>query len=151
MLSKSARKMRKWRKANPEKQREVDRRWRQNNLKKARAKNRAWYKKNRAYKLAQNALYHRNNRKKVAARHRLVRRRMTQEQHDDMLRKQRSRCAICRKKFLKTPHIDHSHKTGENRGLLCQDCNLGLGRFKDSITSLRNAINYLGRKDNGNR
>lgn len=39
--------------------------------------------------------------------------------------------------------VDHDHKTGKIRGLLCADCNKGLGNFKDNIISLRNAIEYL--------
>lgn len=146
MLSKSvsAVKMRRWRKTNPERRNEADRRWRRNNLKKARAKVRRWYRKNRDYALEQNRLWHKKNKKKVRIRARLTKHRMTQQEHDALLRKQRNRCAICRKKFRKTPHIDHSHKTGRNRGLLCDDCNLGLGRFKDSVEVLKYAIKYLG-------
>jgi hypothetical protein len=39
--------------------------------------------------------------------------------------------------------IDHDHKTGQIRGLLCNNCNLALGGFKDSISSLKKAIMYL--------
>ncbi len=40
-------------------------------------------------------------------------------------------------------HRDHSHETGKFRGFLCRDCNLGLGRFKDSPVMLRRAADYL--------
>ena len=39
--------------------------------------------------------------------------------------------------------IDHDHSTSEVRGLICDSCNLGLGKFKDNIQSLKNAIAYL--------
>jgi hypothetical protein len=144
-------KMRRWRKKNPERQREINNRWRRNNLKKARAKNRDWYKRNRSYKLKQNSEYFRNNKKKIAKRIRLRNHKLSQQRHDQMLKKQHNRCAICRKKFEKTPHIDHNHKCCRpmrscdkcRRGLLCEDCNLGLGRFKDSVVALTNAIEYL--------
>jgi hypothetical protein len=104
---------------------------------------RSWYRRNRRYKLEQNKKWTEKNRKRMNARVRLHRHDMTSEEHDALLRKQKNRCAICRKKFLKTPHIDHSHKTGRNRGLLCEDCNLGLGRLKDSVRILGNAIKYI--------
>ncbi len=56
---------------------------------------------------------------------------------------QNNGCAICRTPFTKTPHNDHDHLTGENRGLLCDSCNLGLGHFKDSVPILQQAIDYL--------
>lgn len=43
----------------------------------------------------------------------------------------------------KALHLDHCHKTGIIRGLLCGSCNVGLGHFKDNIDSLKKAVNYL--------
>jgi hypothetical protein len=44
----------------------------------------------------------------------------------------------------KTPwRLDHCHETGEFRGFLCSNCNLGLGKFKDDPEILLNAIAYL--------
>ncbi len=56
-------------------------------------------------------------------------------------------CAICKNKFnlnLK-PTVDHDHKTGEIRSLLCNYCNPMLGCAFDSIEILENAIRYLKR------
>jgi hypothetical protein len=39
--------------------------------------------------------------------------------------------------------VDHNHKTGEVRALLCNECNLILGYAKDNINILNNCINYL--------
>lgn len=41
--------------------------------------------------------------------------------------------------------LDHDHKTGAVRGLLCHNCNRALGLFQDSISNLENAIDYLKR------
>ena len=39
--------------------------------------------------------------------------------------------------------IDHDHQTGDVRGILCSNCNYGLGQFRDSVEILNNAIKYL--------
>jgi len=53
-------------------------------------------------------------------------------------------CEICKEPFPKDePCVDHSHTTGQIRALLCHDCNIGLGRFKDNENRLLNAIAYL--------
>ena len=57
------------------------------------------------------------------------------------------KCDICRSNTSgykkKSFNIDHDHKTGEVRGLLCHKCNLGLGNFNDNIELLNKAIAYL--------
>jgi len=42
-----------------------------------------------------------------------------------------------------SPHVDHDHTTGEVRGLLCHNCNLGIGYFHENPEVLRAAIDYL--------
>lgn len=56
-----------------------------------------------------------------------------------------NRCQICQNEFSNVSqiYIDHCHNTKVVRGLLCSYCNFGIGQFKDSITLLQNAINYL--------
>jgi len=41
--------------------------------------------------------------------------------------------------------FDHDHRTGKLRGLLCDDCNHGIGKFKDDVALLRKVIAYLER------
>lgn len=55
---------------------------------------------------------------------------------------QNYKCAIC-SHVLEKPCVDHNHKDGQIRGLLCRNCNTGLGFFKDKINTLISAINYL--------
>jgi hypothetical protein len=64
-----------------------------------------------------------------------------------MLDKQGGVCAICKKVCStgKSLAIDHNHKTGEVRGLLCGKCNRGLGLFCDSKDLLLVAYNYLNK------
>jgi hypothetical protein len=55
---------------------------------------------------------------------------------------QQGRCAICGEWYEKL-FIDHDHKTGEVRQLLCPTCNFGLGSFKDNENILQKAFRYL--------
>lgn len=66
------------------------------------------------------------------------------EDFTDLLIKQVGMCAICGDK-MSPPQIDHCHKTGIVRGLLCKRCNHGLGMFKDLPACLRAAAAYLER------
>jgi hypothetical protein len=69
---------------------------------------------------------------------------ITPEQYDQMLADQGNRCAICRcEENGRTWHIDHCHETGNVRGVLCDNCNRGLGHFKDSQDLLHRAVEYL--------
>lgn len=66
------------------------------------------------------------------------------QQYLDLAEKQENLCAICGKPpGSKALAVDHDHATGEVRALLCVDCNLGLGRFRDNIEVMRQAIKYL--------
>lgn len=55
---------------------------------------------------------------------------------------QEHRCAICKEK-IDSFNVDHCHESGMFRGLLCTPCNTGIGFFKDDVTRLRSAIDYL--------
>lgn len=70
---------------------------------------------------------------------------ITQAEYDRLLRQQRGGCAICgdTRPDGRTLHIDHDHRTGSVRGLLCLSCNQGLGQFKESPARLAMAIEYL--------
>ncbi len=59
---------------------------------------------------------------------------------------QKNCCAIChqhRSLQKKELAADHCHKTGKIRGLLCNNCNTGLGMFKENAMLLENAANYI--------
>jgi hypothetical protein len=43
--------------------------------------------------------------------------------------------------------LDHNHFTEKFRGWICANCNVGLGRFNDDVTNLKNAIKYLKNYD----
>ena len=61
-----------------------------------------------------------------------------------MLEAQRWRCLICATELTaKTAHVDHDHATGAVRGILCFNCNGGLGQFRDNPAWLRRAADYV--------
>ena len=82
---------------------------------------------------------------------------MTPEQYEAMAEHQFHRCAVCgdyetrlgRGDGILNLNVDHDHKTGEIRGLLCNRCNRVLGMVEDDLTILSEMKNYLGDR-NGN-
>ena len=58
---------------------------------------------------------------------------------------QEGKCKICQAPFIKPSdaHIDHSHRAGKVRSLLCFRCNAGLGCFDDDPNLMLKAMNYL--------
>jgi hypothetical protein len=66
---------------------------------------------------------------------------ITRDEVDRLLEAQNGLCAICR--AAEPRHVDHCHDSARVRGLLCLNCNQGIGRFEDDIATLRRAIVYL--------
>ena len=69
-------------------------------------------------------------------------------QYDLLLESQNYKCAICGAKetgtrWTKHFNVDHCHKTGRVRGLLCKPCNIMLGEAKDNPSILYKAADYL--------
>ena len=60
-----------------------------------------------------------------------------------LLKRQKDKCCICQKTIREKFVVDHNHRTHEIRGLLCVNCNLGLGKFGDRIDLLSKAIVFL--------
>jgi len=121
-----------YRTLNAEKRKESKRRYLSNpeNLEKSRAYAREYAKKN-------------PNRQRVRL---LAKYGLDEEGYDTLLQKQDGGCAICGAKengkkmnFV----IDHDHKTGKVRGLLCTQCNAGLGNFGETLSVFHCAIRYL--------
>jgi hypothetical protein len=57
---------------------------------------------------------------------------LTSEQFNILLRNQNHQCKICKKQLEKgrKTHVDHNHKTGKIRGVLCHNCNTALGHYE---------------------
>jgi ribosomal protein L34E len=110
------------------------------------------------------ASYERENAKRLADPEHLRKKRerealrlygMTPEEYNRKLAEQDGKCAICRKAPQGRPngrarevleprlHNDHCHVTNRFRGLLCSNCNTGLGLFGDDPEVLMAAAEYL--------
>lgn len=71
---------------------------------------------------------------------------ITLEEYNNILSKQNGKCAICELKQKKRNlSVDHCHITNKIRGLLCTNCNRGIGMLKEDISLLRKAIKYLNK------
>ena len=71
---------------------------------------------------------------------------MNLSSYKEILKNQDFCCKICEKpeyEFSKSLSVDHCHKTGKVRGLLCSSCNKGLGLFSDDELLFNSAIDYL--------
>lgn len=75
---------------------------------------------------------------------------ITLDDYNILFKKQKGLCKICRKsESLKYKNnitnlsVDHCHKTGKVRGLLCRKCNKAIGLFKENISYLQRVIKYL--------
>lgn len=71
---------------------------------------------------------------------------MTPEQYSELLRSQGGGCAICGACVDKTGRalaVDHCHETGKVRGILCGQCNTGVGNLGDNPSLLRRAAAYV--------
>jgi len=133
------------------------RRWRENNRQLIRQRRRAAYKANSTPFLDSSKKWRAKQplkvkppkkepkkRKSNPAHLRKSRYGLTAEQYNDLLVAQGGRCAICKSDTLL--QVDHDHTTDVVRGLLCRECNMGLGKFKDCVELLTRAINYLSLK-----
>lgn len=73
---------------------------------------------------------------------------LSDKDYKEILESQNNECAICgtdAKEFKIALSVDHDYITKKIRGLLCVNCNMGLGHFKDSLSNLHRALIYVGR------
>jgi hypothetical protein len=75
---------------------------------------------------------------------------ITLEQYFSISNKQNGKCLICNtipdpnaEHKQRSLNVDHCHKTGKIRGLLCHLCNRGIGLFKERIDLIEKALHYL--------
>ncbi len=156
-----------YREANKEKAKAASAAWYAANKEKQSARAAAYYAANTEKEKARSAAYASANKEKIAAyreatrdrkkelnlknRHkrtayiRFINTGVTQEQYDEAYLKQAGLCAICSSECSSGKKLaaDHCHTTGIFRGLLCRQCNLGIGNLKDDAVLVEKALNYL--------
>ena len=114
-----------WRKNNPEKTKEI---YRKSNAKR-------WEKDKDKLRLACR-VYHLKNKYGISIEH-----------YERLLEKQGGVCAVCGTSnwggAYGKPHVDHDHKTGVVRGILCVRCNVAIGLIDDSPDRALEIISYL--------
>jgi hypothetical protein len=107
---------------------------------------REWSKRNPDKKHERrNRFYHNHpEREKEYSRRKLLKNKygLTVEEYDKMLIAQGGKC-ICGRNHKNRLHVDHNHKNGEIRGLLCYRCNYALGLLGDDPQNLEKLANYL--------
>jgi hypothetical protein len=92
-----------------------------------------------------------NIKNKETARERYLQRHynISESEYLAMLLSQHNQCILCYKEFSDgpfgpdSPVVDHCHTQGHVRGILCNECNRGLGYFRDNKIALQNAVHYL--------
>jgi hypothetical protein len=81
---------------------------------------------------------------------------LSSEKYEQMVKKQKGKCAICGKAETRKLNgsvvrlsVDHDHKTGKVRELLCNHCNAMLGFVNDDVELLKKVIYYLEKNRGG--
>ena len=110
-----------------------------------------YYIKNKKFVDEKNSEWFKTNPDKtslIKRRHVLKKYGLTIKEYDEMVKSRNNKCDICfnsekGKNISDSLCVDHCHKTGKIRGLLCRNCNSALGQFKDSLDNLQSAMLYL--------
>ncbi len=131
----------KYRRSNPEKVREINRR----------SHERLKEDPDRLLKLrAYQKAYRERNKQLLSDKDRQRKFGITRKEYAELFHKQSGVCAICKSSEtatrmgkIKALAVDHDHNTGQVRGLLCSDCNTGIGKLKEDPEILHSALRYL--------
>lgn len=126
-------------------QAEATRKWYQENKEYCREKRYDRYKKNQERDNETVRRFLKKNPGKTKEYHLRAKFGIEKEQFNKMLTEQNNSCDICNNEFTKTllASVDHNHSSGKVRGLLCGQCNTGIGLLKENEQTLLNAIEYL--------
>ena len=130
---------------------EYNKQWCKDNPKKVKEWHKKWAKNNKEHVNNYLRQWRKDNPEKEKGRTLRESHNLSYENWLKMWEVQNGKCLICGKKFTKPSDacVDHNHKTGNIRGLLCSKCNLGLGFFKDNPKLTAKATEYLLGDKNG--
>jgi hypothetical protein len=140
-----------WAREHKDEHNEYNRRWQKKNRNKVNKHQREyrlktgydakWRKENRTKYNLHSKLWRERNLEKIKNL-RLIRcYGLTLDDYNRLAKKQKSKCALCGKKGKLV--VDHCHATDQFRGLICNNCNIGLGLLGDTLAGLQKAIKYL--------
>ena len=120
--------------------------WNKNNSKEHCSHQRKWRTNNRQASRDQRNKYVTNNKLSVKKSSLKFNYGLTLEAYQELLERQNHCCAVCNKnvnELTKSLCVDHCHSTNKIRGLLCRNCNSGIGLLGDTVDGLQKAIQYL--------
>ncbi len=118
--------------------------YRQKNKSKIKEQYNEYYKKNKGGVLKRKAAYRKANPDKITSIHLKYTYGVTLVEYDEMFESQNGNCAICGlPEINKRLAVDHCHKTGTVRSLLCNRCNTALGMVEENENTLLSMINYI--------
>ena len=122
-----------------------DAEYRARNREKAVARAKKWREDNPERYLKLQKDYYQANRDNFRARELMKKFGLTMAAYSEMLAAQGGVCAICAgaQSHGKSMAVDHDHETGAVRALLCDNCNRGIGLFRDSPELCRAVADYL--------
>lgn len=127
--------------------------WRAENKEHIQKVNWDWYEHNKGQVVERNKAYnefHKERQRAWARKHQFrTRYDLTLEQYDNMVAQQAGKCLVCgvvpklTKRTSKGLHVDHCHKSGKVRGLLCHQCNCAIGLLKEDTNRIRRLLEYI--------
>lgn len=122
-------------------------RWRENNKELNKKICKDYYEQNKERVKARTKAYYHNNKEKykhIKRNYHLKENfNIDEDRYNEILSKQKNRCAICGQIGSRNLAVDHNHKYGNIRGLLCNNCNSAIGHFHENIFIMLKAICYL--------
>lgn len=121
--------------------------WYQLNKEKRNAQAAKYYQEHKQEHNLRNKIWRENNkeRNRINGRANNLKRNhnITLEEYESWWNKQEGKCAICKQSNKRILEVDHNHKTGKIRGLLCGNCNKAIGLLDDNPKLFESGVEYL--------